>query len=66
VHQIYNARTPLVLGTSSPPVRVMAIRIARARALNAASALYVSDLVPLSLERDVHVMVVVSPDVIDV
>jgi hypothetical protein len=44
----------------------MAIRIARARALNAASALYVSDLVPLSLERDVHVMVVVSPDVIDV
>lgn len=33
------ARTPLVLGTSFPPVRVMAMRIARARALKADSAL---------------------------
>lgn len=39
---IYTARTPFVLGTSSPPVRVTAIRIARARALKADSALRLS------------------------
>lgn len=35
----YKARTPLVLGTSSPPVLLIAIRIARASALKADSAL---------------------------
>ena len=41
------ASTPLVLGTSSPLVRVIAIRIARAMALNADSALSVN----FSLDR---------------
>jgi len=36
----------LVDGTSSPPVREMAMRMARARALKAASALFVSELSP--------------------
>jgi hypothetical protein len=62
----YKARTPLVLGTSSPPVRVMAIRIARARALNAASALNVSYFLCGVDGRDLHVMVVVSPDMVNV
>lgn len=34
------ARTPLVEGTSLEPVSVIAIRIARARALNEASAMW--------------------------
>lgn len=36
---VYMARTPFVLGTSSPPVLSIAIRMASARALNDASAL---------------------------
>jgi hypothetical protein len=40
----HTARTPLVLGTSLPPVRVMAMRMARARALKAASALAMSEI----------------------
>jgi len=57
-----------VLGTSSPPVRVMAIRIANAIALKADSALIASvsfgDIKPV--ESDSHVMIVFSSDEVDV
>lgn len=57
------ASTPFVLGTSSPPVRVMAIRIARASALKADSALAYQRA---EEGQDVHVMVVVASDQVDV
>lgn len=66
VRGIYKARTPLVLGTSSPPVRVIAIRIARARALNAASALLVSQFREDLISHDSHVVIVVTSNVVNV
>lgn len=54
-----------MLGTSSPPVRVMAMRIARARALKAASALD-GQLVSSHCCFDAHVVVVLAANVVNV
>jgi hypothetical protein len=53
--------TPLVLGTSFPPVRSMAWRMARARALKADSALWtaMSDLMHLTSPERISIPVVV-------
>lgn len=56
-----------MLGTSSPPVRVMAMRMARASALKAASALghqYSPSNNDSSMNS--HVMIVLAPDVVNV
>ena len=59
-----------MLGTSSPPVRSIAWRIARANALNAASALTVEIvhqyLAPQQTNRDTLVMVVLPAEHVDV
>lgn len=68
----YKARTPLVLGTSSPPVLLIAIRIARASALNADSALTSQTLAcypfffSLVKQASSHVVVVFSSDRVNV
>jgi hypothetical protein len=59
----YMARTPFVLGTSSPPVCVIAMRIANARALKADSALGISAQHGM---LGSHVMIVLASYIVDV